>query len=78
MAKQYKEYNRSFVENGQWTELARSLQCGIYDIQMPDYRKLRSLQVILSRFNRDPQYPLRFTITVNYERINLHIDVDKK
>ena len=78
MAKQYKEYDRSFVANGQWTELVRSLQCGIYDIQMPDYRKLRSLQVILSRFNRDPQYPLRFTITVNYERINLHIDVDKK
>lgn len=66
------------VEGGQWTELVKSLECGIYDIPMPDYRKLRSVKVILSRFNKNPQYPLRFTITVNYDKINLHIEVDKR
>ncbi len=78
MAKQYKECNRELVDGGKWTELVKSLECGIYDIELPSYKALRSLQVIMTRFNTDSDYPLRFSVRTKYEPITLHVEVDKR
>ena len=80
MAKQYKEYDRSLVESGKWTDLVESFKVGIYEIVMPNYSALRSLQVIVSRFNANMDYEFKFTTSVNYRNnpLVLRIEVDKR
>lgn len=78
MAKQYKDYNRSLVKNGKWTELVDSLEIGIYEIALPNYSALRSLQVIVSRFNANTEHKCKFSTSTKYEPLTLRIEVDKR
>ena len=80
MAKQYKDYDRSLVDAGKWTELVGSLALGIYNISLPNYSALRSLQVIVSRFNANTEYKFKFKTEVNYKDnpLNLRIETFKR
>ena len=78
MAKQYKDYNRSLVESSKWTELVDSLEIGIYEISLPNYSALRSLQVVVSRFNANPNHKFKFATSTKYEPLTLRIEVDKR
>ena len=83
MAKHYKEVNRSLqdlVDGGKWTEFVKALKTGIYEVNLKDYSCLRSLQVIISRFNADMDYKYKFTTSVNYKNtpIRIRIEVDKR
>lgn len=78
MAKQYKEYDRSLVERCKWTELVDSMKVGIYEVELPNYSAMRSLQVIVSRFNAKPDCKFVFSITTKFEKMTLHIEVNKR
>lgn len=79
MAKHYKEYNRSLVDGGNWTDLVDSLKTGIYEVELPNYSALRSLQVIVSRFNANEKGKFKYKTSAKYEpTIILRIEVDKR
>lgn len=80
MAKQYKDYDEALVNGGKWTELVDSLEVGIYEIALPNYSALRSLQVIISRFNTKTEHKYKFTTSVDYKKspLMLRIEVDRK
>ena len=83
MAKQHKVIDGALLElfkEGKWTEFIKSLRYGIYDLEMPDYSTLRSLQVIISRVNMDDEHPYKFSVSVNYKNLPIlvRLTVDKR
>jgi len=78
MAKQYKEYDRDLVLDRKWTELLDSLTVGIYEIELPSYSALRSLQVVVSRFNSNAGCKFKFSTSAKYKNLMLRIEVDKR
>ncbi len=78
MAKQYKDYDRSLVESGEWLKLVRSFKSGVYEVAVPNYSALRSLQVTISKVNSDPECKYIFSTSSNYNRLEVRIEVDLK
>ncbi len=78
MAKQIKEYDRSLVERREWTDLVKSMKVGIYEVELPDFSAMRSLQVIISRFNAKPAYKFVFSIITKFDDMILEIKVNKR
>ncbi len=78
MAKQHKDYDRSLVESGEWLKLVRSFKSGVYEVAVPNYSALRSLQVTISKVNSDPEYKYIFSTSSNYNRLEVRIEVDLK
>ncbi len=78
MAKQHKDYDRSLVESGEWLKLVRSLKSGLYEIAVPNYSALRSLQVTVSKVNSDPECKYVFSTSCNYDKLEVRIEVDLK
>lgn len=79
--KRFKELDegaRSLVESGQWLQLLKSLKTGIFEIKVPDYSALRSLQVTASKVNVMADHPYKITTKAKYQELILQVEVDKK
>lgn len=79
--KRFKELDkeaRDLLSSGQWLRLLKMLKVGIYEIKVPDYSALRSLQVTASKVNKDASHPYKVTTKVNYVKLFLQAEIDKK